>query len=319
VNRGKTGTVAVATALATLFIAAFIVARAQGKLPALALDLTEHLFGIVLAVFVFERMLAWREERRWLAAKNWLYMILLETIDDLLKELLPQSVPLRETELEPNKVEEEKEEEGEVVAVYEVGGERIHFGEAVAYSPLRLLVSPDERDLQSYLRWYVERLEPIRYAELARAALSDAREQIRDMFGSSARLMEAEITAMLISFEQAALAAIRHLESATSMREEKLEGSDSSSSGGDGEGDGSEEDKRRRRRRIREEEADNQLAFATSIIVESVVDSAIKPKAWLEEEIESQEARTKPLGQVQVSARSHRAGSTNQRRSNTLG
>jgi hypothetical protein len=292
-NRRKTGTVAVAIALTTLFLVALSVARAQGKLPALALDLTEHLFGIVLAVFVFERMLAWREERRWLAAKNWLYMILLETIDDLLKELLPQRVPPRRPP-EPNKVavaaagggggEEEEEEE---VAVYEVGGERIHFGEAVAYSPLRLLVSPDERDLQSYLHWYVERLEPPRYAELARAALSDAREQVRDMFGSSARLMEAEITAMLISFEQAALAAIRHLESATSMREEKLE-----EGGGDGSAEGSRE------------EADHQLAFATSIIVESVIDSAIKPKAWLEEEIERQEARRSrrfPVGRLQAS------------------
>src|SRR5919202_5722439 len=117
--RRNAGTVVVATALVTLLVLSIVLARALGKLPVLALDLTEHLFGIVLAVFVFERMLAWREERRWLAAKNWLYMILLETIDDLLKELLPQSVPLRETELEPNKIEEEKEEEeGEVVAVY---------------------------------------------------------------------------------------------------------------------------------------------------------------------------------------------------------
>ena len=302
-NRGKTGTVAVAIALATLFLAALIVARAQGKLPALALELTEHLFGIVLAVFVFERMLAWREERRWLAAKNWLYMILLETIDDLLKELLPQSVPLGKTTttgLESNTLVEGGEEEEEEVAVYEVGGERIHFGEVVAYSPLRLLVSPDERDLQSHLHWYVERLEPIRYAELARAALSDAREQIRDMLASSGQLLEAEITAMVMSLDQAVAAAIRHLESATSLREEKLEG-------GDGGGDGSPE------RSSREEEADHQLAFVTSIIVESVVDSAIKPKAWLEEEIENQQARTKPLGRLQVSTRVPARGSTEQR------
>ncbi len=98
--RLKTGTVAVAIAVVTLFLLALILARAQGKLPVLALDLTEHLFGIVLAVFVIERMLAWREERRWLAAKNWLYMILLETIDDLLKELLPATVSGKERGLE---------------------------------------------------------------------------------------------------------------------------------------------------------------------------------------------------------------------------
>src|SRR5918998_2683681 len=118
--RRNAGTVVVAGALVALLLLALILARAQGELPVLALDLTEHLFGIVLAVFVFERMLAWREERRWLAAKNWLYMILLETIDDLLKELLPQAVP-QETELDTD----------EEIAVYEVSGERIHFGEAV--------------------------------------------------------------------------------------------------------------------------------------------------------------------------------------------
>jgi hypothetical protein len=59
--------------------------------------------------------------------------------------------------------------------------------------------------------------------ELAKEALSDARSQIRDTFGSSARLMDADITTMLISFEQAAMAAIRHLDSAANMRNEKME------------------------------------------------------------------------------------------------
>src|SRR5918998_6428604 len=115
--RRNTGTVVVATALVTLFLLALILARAQGKLPVLALDLTEHLFGIVLAVFVFERMLAWRDERQWLPAKDWLHLILLETIDDLLKELLPATVPRGEPD--------------EKVAVYEVTGERIHVGQTV--------------------------------------------------------------------------------------------------------------------------------------------------------------------------------------------
>src|SRR3712207_3222033 len=202
--RRNAGTVAVAIAVLTLFLIALILARAQGKLPVLALDLTEHLFGIVLAVFVFERMLAWREERRWLAAKNWLYMILLETIDDLLKGLLPQAVPHQQ--------EEKGVETNRETAVYKVTGERIHFGEVVAYSPLELLVSPDEKDLQSYVIWYAKKLEPPRYADLARVALSDTREQIRDVFGSSGQLLEADITAMLMSFEQAIAAAIRHLD-----------------------------------------------------------------------------------------------------------
>jgi hypothetical protein len=276
VIRRNPGPVVVAVALVVLFVLALVLALEQGKLSVLALDLTEHLFGIVLAVFVFERLLAWREERRWLAAKNWLYMLLLETIDDLLKQLLPATIAREEAEND------------EKIAVYEVTAERIHFGEVVAYSPLRLLVSPEEKDLESYISWYAEELGPPRYADLAKEALADAREHIRDAFGSSARLMEADITAMLISFEQTALAAIRHLESAARMRDEKLE----DASYRDGEASA--------KRRMTE--ADYELAFASSIIVESVVNSAIKPKAWLEDQMHSREGQS-PFRRLQASGR----------------
>jgi hypothetical protein len=266
VMRRNFGLVVVATALVALFLLALVLALAQGHLPLLALDITEHLFGIVLAVFVFERMLAWREARQWLAAKDWLYLILLETIDDLLKELLPATVPREGVETD------------EKTAVYEVVGERIHFGETVAYSPLRLLDSPGEKDLQSHIYWYTMELGPPRYVESAREALSDARSQIRDTFGSSARLMDADITTMLISLEQAAMAAIRHLDSAANLRNEKLE----DASYHDGEASTTQ----------RTTEADNELAFVSSIIVESVVDSAMKPKAWLETEMLNREGQS---------------------------
>ena len=261
--RRNAGPIVVAAALVTLLVLAFILALAQRKLSLLALDLTEHLFGIVLAVFVLERILTWREERRWLAAKNWLYLLLLETIDDLLKQLLPATVP------------QEAAGTGEEITVYEVTGERIHFGEAVVYSPLHLMVRPDDRALQTYITWYATELEPPRYADRAKEALTGAREQIRDTFGSSARLMEADITAMLISLEQAALAAIKHLDSAAGIREEKLY-------------DASHQDDEASAKR-RTPQADHELAFAVSIIVESVVDSAIKPKAWLEDEMHRRE------------------------------
>jgi len=277
VIRRNPGTiVVVAAALVALFLLALILARAQGKLPVLALDLTEHLFGIVLAVFVFERMLAWREARQWLAAKDWLYLILLESIDDLLKEVLPAAVPQRELETD------------EKIAVYEVTGERIHVGESVRYSPLRLLVSPGEKDLQSYISWYAKELGPPRYVDLAKKALSDAREQIRETFGSSARLMEADITTMLISFEQAAMAARRHLDSAANMHNEKVE--DASYRGGEA---STTQGAR---------EADHELAFVCSIIVESVVDSAMKPKAWLEEQRHTREGGS-PFRRLQASSR----------------
>jgi hypothetical protein len=263
VIRRNAGPIVVAAALVALFVLAFVLALAQGKLSLLALGLTEHLFGIVLAVFVLERILTWREERRWLTAKNWLYLLLLETIDDLLKQLLPATIT------------QEAAGTDEKVTVYEVTGERIHFGEAVAYSPLHLLVRPDERALQSYITWYAMELGPPRYADLAKEALTDAREQIRDTFGSSARLMEADITAMLISLEQAALAAIKHLDSAAGIREEKLY-------------DASHQDDEASAKR-RTPQVDRELAFAVSIIVESVVDSAIKPKAWLEDEMHRRE------------------------------
>jgi hypothetical protein len=269
--RRNVGTILVATALVTLFLVALVLARAQHKLPLLALDLTEHLFGIILAVFVFERVLAWREERRWVAAKKWMYMILLETIDDLLRQLLPAAVPKEETDGE--------------TTVYEAIGTRVHFGEVVAYSLLRLLVGPEDKDFQSHVFWFAKELESPRYASLAKTALAEAREQIRDTFGSSARLMEADITAMLMNFEQAIVVAMGHVDSAISMRDEQLE-------------DASYLDDESAKQKIRE--ADDQLAFTTSMVVESVVSSAMKPKAWLEDQLHRREDES-PFEYLQVS------------------
>jgi len=264
--RGHIGTILVAAALIVILLVAFILARAQDKLPELALSLTVYIFAIMLAVFVIERMVAWREKRRWNAAKNWLYMILLETIDDLLKLLLPAAVPREGVETE------------EEAAVYEVVGERIHFGETVVYSPLQLLIGPDEKDLQSHIDWYASELGSLRYVEVARAALSDARAQVRDMLATSGQLLEADITAMVMSFDQAIAAAIRHLDSAANMRNEKVE----DSSYLDGEAPTMQKMR----------EADQELTFVSSIIVESVVDSAIKPKAWLEDEMLNREGQS---------------------------
>jgi hypothetical protein len=260
------GTVLVAAALIVILLIAFILALAQDKLPELALSLTIYIFATTLAVFVIGRMLAWREKRRWNAAKDWLYMILLETIDDLLKELLPAAVPREGVETD------------EEVTVYEVVGERIHFGETIAYSPLQLLVDPDEKDLQSHINWYASELGPLRYVELARAAMSEARAQVRDMLATSGQLLEADITSMVMSFDQAIAAAMRHLDSAANMRNEKLE----DTSYRDGEASTKQSTR----------EADNELAFVSSIIVESVVDSGIKPKAWLEDEMLDREGQS---------------------------
>jgi hypothetical protein len=269
--RRNVGTILVATVLVTLFLVALVLARAQHELPLLALDLTEHLFGVILAVFVFERVLAWREERRWVAAKKWMYMILLETIDDLLRQLLPAAVPKEETDGE--------------TTVYEATGTRVHFGEVVAYSLLRLLVGPEDKDFQSHVFWFAKELESPRYASLAKTALAEAREQIRDTFGSSARLMEADITAMLMNFEQAIVVAMGHVDSAISMRDEQLE-------------DASYLDDESAKQKIRV--ADDQLAFTTSIVVESVVSSAMKPKAWLEDQLHRREDES-PFEYLQVS------------------
>jgi hypothetical protein len=274
--RRNIGTVLVAVAVIVILLVAFILARAQDKLPELALDLLVYLFATTLAVFVIGRMLAWRERRRWIVAKDWLHMILLETIDDLLKELLPAAVPREGIETD------------EEITVYEVAGERIHFGETVAYSPLQLSVRPGEKDLQSYIFWYASELGPPRYAELARAALSDARAQVRDMLATSGQLLEADITAMVMSFDQAIAAAIRHVDSAASMRKEKLEELEDSPFH-DGEVSTTQSTR----------EADRELTFVTSIIMESVVDSAIKPKGWLEDEILNREGQS-PFGRLRA-------------------
>jgi hypothetical protein len=264
--RRNIGTVLIAAAVIVILLIAFILSRAQDKLPELFLDLTVYFFATTLAVFVIGRMLAWRERRRWIVAKDWLHMILLETIDDLLKELLPAAVPREGIETD------------EEATVYEVAGERIHFGETVAYSSLQLFVSPGEKDLQSHIFWYASELGAPRYAELARAALSDARAQVRDMLATSGQLLEADITAMVMSFDQAIAAAIRHVDSAASMRNEKLEDSPFH----DGEVSTTPSTV----------EADRELTFVTSFIVESVVDSAIKPKAWLENEMLNREGQS---------------------------
>src|SRR3712207_4226409 len=164
--RRNVGTILVASTIIVILLVAFILARAQDKLPELALSLTVYIFATTLAVFVIGRILAWREGRRWMVAKDWLHMILLETIDDLLKELLPAAVPREGVETD------------EEVTVYEVAGERLHFGETVAYSPLKLLASPGEKVLQSHIFGYASELGPPRYAELARAALSEARARV---------------------------------------------------------------------------------------------------------------------------------------------
>ena len=271
--RRNLGTVVVAVALAGLFLLALVLARAQGKLPLLALDLTEHLFGIVLAVFVLERILTWREERRWLAAKNWLYLLLLETIDDLLKQLLPATVAQGVAETDGD------------ITVYEVTGESVHFGETVAYSPLQLLVRPGEKDLQSHIVWYASELDPQRYADLTKAALSDAKGRVRDMLATSGQLLEADIKSMVMSFDQAIAAAVRHLDSAVNMRNEKVE----DASQLDGEASTTQSTR----------EADNELAFVSSFIVESVVDSVIKAKGWLEDEILNREGQS-PFGRLRA-------------------
>jgi hypothetical protein len=276
VRRRHIGPFLVAAALIGLLLIAFILSLAEHKLPELAFTLTLYLFTTTLAVFVIERMVAWRERRRWNAAKDWLHMILLETIDDLLKELLPAAVPREGIETD------------EKVTVYEVAGERIHFGETVAYSSLQLSVSPGEKDLQSHIFWYASELGPPRYSELARAALSDARAQVRDMLATSGQLLEADITAMVMSFDQAIAAAIRHVDSAASMREEKLEELEDSPFH-DGEVSTTQSTR----------EADRELTFVTSIIMESVVDSAIKPKGWLEDEILNREGQS-PFGRLRA-------------------
>src|SRR5215210_1084700 len=130
--RRNIGTVLVAVALVVILLATFILALAQDKLHELALDLTVYLFAVTFTVFVVGRLLVWRERRRWLPAKDWLYLILLETIDDLLKVLLPATVS--RDGMAPD----------ERIAVYEVTGELIHVGESVRYSPLQLLVGPGE-------------------------------------------------------------------------------------------------------------------------------------------------------------------------------
>src|SRR5215203_7071549 len=78
------------------------------------------------------------------------------------------------------------------------------------------------------------------------------------MLATSGQLLEAEITAMVMSFDQAIAAAIRHVDSAASMRNEKLEELEDSPFH-DGEASTTQSTG----------EADSELTFVTSIIVRS--------------------------------------------------
>ena len=83
---------------------------------------------------------------------------------------------------------------------------------------------------------------------------------------------------MVMSFDQTIAAAIRHVDSAANIAKRKVGGCVTS-----------------RWRGIdtqRTKKADKELTFVSSIIVESVVDSAIKPKAWLENEMVDWEGRS---------------------------
>jgi hypothetical protein len=63
VRRRYIGAFLVAAALIGLLLVAFILSLVQHKLPELALDLSVYLFATILAVFVIERVVAWREGR----------------------------------------------------------------------------------------------------------------------------------------------------------------------------------------------------------------------------------------------------------------
>ena len=98
--------------------------------------------------------------------------------------------------------------------------------------------------------------------------------------------MQDYITDMLMIFERAIKAAIEHIDSDTSMRDEQLEDALSLYN------------KESAKQKIRE--ADHQLALTTSIVVESVISSAMKPKAWLEDHLHRREDGS-PFEYLQVS------------------
>ena len=130
--RRNIGTILVAAAVIVILLVAFILARAQDKLPELGLDLIVYLFATTLTVFVVGRLLAWREERRWIVAK---IGYICPARDD--RRPPERAAPCRSSS---RRVENDEE-----VTVYEVAGERIHFGETVAYGALRLSVRPGRR------------------------------------------------------------------------------------------------------------------------------------------------------------------------------
>ena len=138
-------------------------------------------------------------------------MILLETIDDLLKELLPAAVPQEGIETE------------EELTVYQVTGERIHFGEIVAYSSLQLLVRPGEGSAVPHLL-VRHGIGTATIRGVGEGSFVRGPRTGKGYVGEFWSVIRSRHRAMVMSFDQAIAAAIRHLDSAAYIRNEKVGG-----------------------------------------------------------------------------------------------
>ena len=127
-----TSALMVAAAVIVILLVAFILARAQDKLPELGLDLIVSLCDHAYRVC---RRAAARLARRTPVDRGKGLATYAPARDD--RRPPERAAPCRSSS---RRVENDEE-----VTVYEVAGERIHFGETVAYGALRLSVRPGRR------------------------------------------------------------------------------------------------------------------------------------------------------------------------------
>jgi hypothetical protein len=231
------------------------------------LNLGAELFGIIATVFVIERVLAWRETKRWQHARNWVYGDVLETVDKLLMALLPEEAEIK------NETEEKK-----TVRLYEIRKTVVfgddawvseyrlrlgHTGNPLVPNTLRFLV--DSRlfvdsafydQTEQIIRWYAARCNVLKiwgleyvashesemaslgleagfsldseYVESVIRVLSEVLDRVRLDFTGWAHLMDDELTAELIALEQQGTYVLFHVRRFYDLR--KLSDVDNSAS-----------------------------------------------------------------------------------------
>ncbi len=174
----------------------------QGEvaLSDLLLNLSAEIFGIVVTVFVIERIIAWRESRAWLPARRGLHEKLLDIITDLMRDLTQGMDP-------PNLG-------GEDVSVDERNKRLRDIEEQLRRRYVTSAAGPIISQLRSGRRSRVPKRELSAPYDRVKGSLTKARVRLSEAMDVSAALLEAELLAMLQVLEREISGALADIDDA---------------------------------------------------------------------------------------------------------